>query len=293
MTNSKITLGEVITALPNIYATCYRGTAIFELLEKLNRHITRESGFARNEGEDLGPFGEINLPLVSMGAISSLDLFGLDELVLFSIYNQLRKRYKRFADLGANIGLHTILGARLGWETSAYEPDPDTFAQMSSNAALNGATISASQCAVGARDETRSFTRVNGNRTGSHLSGSKPDPYGELEHFSVEVKSFVEILNGHDFLKIDVEGAEAELFCSSSAADWARSEAVMEIGSANSAREISSHLTKSPGINTFAQKIGWRKVTSASDLPTFHREGSVFISSELRPPFLLPIPFKG
>ena len=286
MNASKVTFGEIMAVLPDLYQTCYRGTVIFGLLEKISRQVTRDSGFARNEGENFGPFGQITLPVVSMGAISSLDLFGLDELVLFSIYSRSRERYKSFADLGANIGLHSILGARLGWEISAYEPDPDTFARMSSNAALNGALISANQCAVGGKAETRSFTRVNGNRTGSHLSGAKPDPYGELELFPVEVKNFVEILRRHDFLKIDVEGAEAELFCSSSASDWAQSEAVMEIGSADNASEIFSHLKKCPGMNMFAQKIGWGKVTSLADLPTSHREGSVFISSEPQAPFL-------
>jgi hypothetical protein len=33
-----------------------------------------------------GPFGEISVPYHTMGAVDTLDLFGLDELIIFSFY---------------------------------------------------------------------------------------------------------------------------------------------------------------------------------------------------------------
>src|SRR5437016_1885028 len=61
-----------------------------------------------------GPFGELTLPYRRMGAIDSIDLFGLDELIIFSFYWANRKRYRRTVDIGANIGVHSILMARCG-----------------------------------------------------------------------------------------------------------------------------------------------------------------------------------
>ena len=160
---------------------------------------------------------------------------------------------------------------------SAYEPDPETFSQMSENFLKNEVSVASHQCAVGSVDGMRSFTRVRGNLTGSHLSGAKQSPYGDLDEFEVRVQNFRSILQTNDFLKIDVEGAEAELFCSTSIADWETAEAVMEIGSEENATEIFLHLKRCPGLNVFSQKRGWDLVDTVQDLPTHHREGSVFI----------------
>ena len=45
-------------------------------------------------------------------------------IIIFSYYWTNRKRYKNVADIGANIGLHSILMSRCGWQVTAYEPDP-------------------------------------------------------------------------------------------------------------------------------------------------------------------------
>ena len=47
-----------------------------------------------------------------MGAIDSLDLFGLDEMIIFSYYYNNRNRYNKVVDVGANIGLYSIYAAK-------------------------------------------------------------------------------------------------------------------------------------------------------------------------------------
>src|SRR5690242_16421678 len=82
----------------------------------LGEHF-RHSDFAREAGGPLtfGPFGTLELPYRRMGAIDSIDLFGLDELLIFAFYWANRNLYRRALDVGANLGLHSILMARSGF----------------------------------------------------------------------------------------------------------------------------------------------------------------------------------
>jgi len=262
-----------------------RGTETFRFIDELLKQEISASGFANGQAEHLGIFGLVHFPFVSMGAISSLDLFGLDEFVLFAIYQVNRERYGRFADLGANLGLHSILGSKLGWSVSCFEPDPETFVLLNRNLELNESQVTSHQRAVGAESGERHFTRVLGNLTGSHLSGSKQNPYGELETFPVSVISLSEVMRDHDLLKIDVEGAEAEILCSTEESDWNRTDAVAEIGSPANAEAIFDHFVGIPSVSIFSQKNAWRLVEAPEALPSSHREGSIFISASGRGPF--------
>jgi len=72
----------------------------------------------------LGPLQEVPFTFVDMGAISSVDLFGLDELIIFAFYWSNRNRYRSIVDMGANIGLHSVVLGLMGFEVRAFEPDP-------------------------------------------------------------------------------------------------------------------------------------------------------------------------
>ena len=80
--------------------------------------------FEANKKVSFAELGAISLPYQKMGAIDSIDLFGLDELLIFAFYYRNRGRYSRAADIGANIGLHSIVLSMCGCEVEAYEPDP-------------------------------------------------------------------------------------------------------------------------------------------------------------------------
>ncbi len=224
------------------------------------------------------PFGSLRFPYEKMGEIDSLDLFGLDELIIFAFYWINRKAYRRVSDLGANLGLHSFCMARSGYEVRCYEPDPATFELLKANLARNGLdAVTPIQAAVSVSDGAAEFLRLHGNRTGSHLAGAKANPYGEIERFSVELKAFKPIIEWSDLLKIDVEGHEATLIASTDRAVWEKADAIMEIGSAENAAAVFVHLQKL-GINMYAQKLGWQQVHRISGIPTSHREGSLFVT---------------
>src|SRR5262245_25313226 len=90
-------------------------TAFYRLCKAIARPAVQEL-FSSPERVDreFGPFGSISLPYTRMGAIDSVDLFGLDELIIFTFYHTHRSRYRRVLDIGANLGLHSIVMARCG-----------------------------------------------------------------------------------------------------------------------------------------------------------------------------------
>ena len=57
-----------------------------ELLDLISSSELRKGG---NSTFDFSPFGEINFPYIEMGAINTLHLFGLDEIIIFVLFDLL------------------------------------------------------------------------------------------------------------------------------------------------------------------------------------------------------------
>jgi len=222
-------------------------------------------------------FGKIAFPYHRMGAISSIDLFGLDELIIFAFYHANRGRYRHVADIGANIGLHSVMLGRCGFSVRCYEPDPDHVARLRENLDRNDiSTVTPIQAAVSTRSGRTRFVRVLGNTTGSHLAGAK-ESYGEKEEFEVALVDVSSIYANSDLVKMDAEGHEAALLSVLDRQQAETLDIVAEVGSEANASAIFSDLT-ARGINMFSQKTGWGRVCQLGDMPTSHREGSLFVT---------------
>ena len=214
-----------------------------------------------------------------MGSITSTNLFDLDELILFSFYWTNRNLYKKVVDIGANIGLHSILMNRCGFNVTSYEPDPDHVEILEKNLELNDCkNIKIVNAAVSDRSGKADFIRLLDNTTGSHLAGSKPKPYGLTKSFSVNLKNSYEAVKGAELVKIDAEGHEREILLSIPNEFWSKSDAIVEVGNEKNSAEIFSHFQNAE-INLFAQSLNWSRVTDVSEMPTTYRDGSLFIST--------------
>lgn len=239
------------------------------------------------EGEcshEFGPLGLLDFPYVKMGAVDTLDLFGLDELIIFTFYMANKERYKKTIDIGANLGLHSIVMSKCGFEVNAFEPDPWHFELATKNIINNNAkNINLNREAVSIVDGEANFVRVLGNTTGSHLSGSK-NSYGEKEEFKVVIKSALPLFENADFAKIDAEGHEKEILSVTTSDLMNNLDIMVEIGNQENAEYVFNHF-KSIGVNLFPQKLGWNKAQEISDIPTSHREGSLFISKKENMPW--------
>lgn len=254
------------------------GTKVYALLKDVaRREIEKRFSGTEPVPAEIGRLGAICLPYHGMGTVDSLDLFGLDELIILLFYWCNRGRYRRVVDIGANLGLHTIVLARCGFEVTAFEPDPLHFEVLQRNLTLNGvAGVDLRNAAVSVEAGEAMFVRVLGNTTGSHLLGSK-DSYGEREYFPVKTEPAKPLFASADFIKVDAEGHEREILLSTDAKDWEGTEAIVEVGNEGNAGAIFEHLT-ALGVGLFAQQKGWERVERVEEVPTSHRQGSLFIS---------------
>ena len=246
--------------------------------ELLNMLENSDLNSSKSGHESFEPFGDLHFPYREMGAINTIHLFGLDELIIFSYYWANKSRYKNVADLGANIGLHSLIMDRCGFSINSFEPDPIHVGVFQENIANNkSVNITINQKAISDKSDTVDFIRVLGNTTGSHLAGAKEDPYGELETFSVETSDINTVLLNNDFVKMDIEGQEATAILSTKKDTWANVEMILEVGTEKNAKIIFEYLNEI-NVNMFSQKTGWNKVSDLADVPTSYKEGSLFLS---------------
>ena len=120
-------------------------------------------------------------------------------------------------DIGANQGLYSLLLARLtgaAGKVWAFEPDDLLYEALERNVMLNGVgTIQARHAALGAQAGTMILHRSLLNSGDNRLS-TKDGEAALRERVSVRVERLDHALAGErvDFIKIDVQGWEMEVF---------------------------------------------------------------------------------
>ncbi len=120
-----------------------------------------------------------------------------------------------FWDVGANIGLLTMLGSRLVGEDGhvlGFEPMPDSAARLEEAVRVNSArNTRVMRCAIGAQPGSATLHSDPGGLTWSLMEGH-PDLQGGGIEVSVRTMDEVAAETGPpDVVKIDVEGAEVDV----------------------------------------------------------------------------------
>ena len=279
-------LSLLIELIPNNLLLHVRSTPLYNVLQESSK-LETSSLFGKNMSfnENFPPFGEIKFPYHEMGAVNSLNLFELDELIIFSFYWQNRNIYRNILDVGANIGLHSLLLAKSGYNVRCFEPDPEHFAILSEMLNNNNCVVEKHNAALSTKDDIAEFVRVKGNTTSSHLAGVKSNPYGELERFDVPIKNATPHFEWADLVKLDVEGHEADIICSIEKPVLQNTDIILEVGTYNNAEKIYEYLQSLSGINLFSQKTAWAKILSVEGMPVSYKEGSLFISAKEKMPW--------
>jgi len=280
-------LESLLLALPSLSSQHARGSRVCDLLKQVaRREVENLFSGQDTQAKEFKPFGDLIFPYHKMGAVDSLNLFDLDELIIFSFYWANRGRYRRVVDIGANIGLHSIILYKCGFDVHAYEPDPHHFEIFQRNLALNNCSnVQAFNVAVSSKVGMMEFVRVLGNTTGSHLAGSKANPYGDLKRFPVKLEAIGPLMTWADLIKLDVEGHEKEIILATDVNHWLNTDALIEVASESNAAAIYEHLT-TIGVHLFSQKTGWQAVRDVSDMPTDYSEGTLFITFKSEVPWL-------
>ena len=118
-------------------------------------------------------------------------------------------------DVGANLGLYTVLLARLVGPTGrvlAFEPDPDLFALLKASCQRDGlAHVEAHNIALGSRRDRLVLKKMAFNSGDNHLGAGGGTVFRHT--VTVDVVALDEIEPGlhPDVLKIDVQGWELEV----------------------------------------------------------------------------------
>lgn len=122
-----------------------------------------------------------------------------------------------FVDVGAHIGKYSIMmGRRMKGRVISIEPDPDNFAILRKNVELNALeNVILFNVAVSNREGSRKFFVAKGFNTGHNTF--YPEKRDEFREVVIECNRLDKILASLgvsviDLLKVDVEGAEDEVF---------------------------------------------------------------------------------
>jgi FkbM family methyltransferase len=273
----KSILDSLFKLLPKVKNSHAPSTELHNFLKlSLRKEIVEI--FSDNIGNNpFGPFGDLHFPYFSMGNIDSLNLFDLDEIIMFSFYWQNRHRYKKVLDVGANIGLHSIIMNKCGFDVSAFEPATNHFSRLQENLLLNDIDMCAHNVGVSNHTGELEFILVKGNTTGSHIAGAKAAPYGELERYKIPVVNFENLLEDVDFVKMDIEGHEKEVICTLPVELFQKFDLMLSIHDEENAKAIFNYFSKH-NINMFSQKTNWGKVRTLDDMIVTHHDGSLFVS---------------
>lgn len=280
---------NLLTDLASNSSRHARGSGYFaELESELLTELPQIHSLTSDQTLVLGEIGTLIFPYFPMGETSSSNLFGLDELILFSFYFANKNKYKKVLDLGANIGLHTLVMMKLGFETISYEPDKIHLSQMYKVLSLNGfSNKGVRPKAMSNHSGSMEYLRVLGNTTGSHLLGSKENVYGPTDIAIIEVDDILEVLEVEkfDFVKMDVEGHEVSLLERIEPNLIKKTDIMLEIGSQKNSSAI-FQILNAKSIPAYSQKTNWNLVQTWEDLPSHHTHGSLFLSLQGPPNWL-------
>ena len=223
---------------------------------------------------------DIKIPLIKMGKASSFGLFIFLEFVVFYLYYALKKKNKRAADIGGNLGLHSIIMSKLGYKVDVYEPDPNHFKLLKKNIKNNNCKkINLINKAVSDKSSKMQFVQVLNNTYANHIIGEKDNAHGKLKVIDVQALDISKIINKYSFLKIDAEGSEGKIICRLNKTQLKKVDIICEISGKTNAKVIFDHCKKN-SIHIFSQKIKWNLVKKLNDIPHHHSDGLIFISGK-------------
>lgn len=158
----------------------------------------------------------IPIKLVPKGQISEL-LFTSDfESDLLSIYSQYIKPGMNIVDVGANIGLYTLIAANLNKDKGriwAFEPARDIFKILKSNLKINNSRhVTAINIGIAEKsgilhlvleeDRLDGYRYIERVKSQKKLSETCPTEVNSLDQY------FAKKMQNIDYMKIDVEGGE-------------------------------------------------------------------------------------
>jgi FkbM family methyltransferase len=249
----------------------------------------------------------ISLHGFPQGKVSNINLFGPHELTIFAVYEYWLESWSSegdnnrsvppvFLDLGANVGIHSILMSKRGCDCYCVEPIPNVIQCLRENSGLNSTELNIIEGAIvpnGHVGERVDFLQVLDNFTASTTVLTGKMVYGKVLNYSVPALTIEPIISlipkdiTKLIIKVDIEGAEADLLtCLFEVLKEKNFDAVrlvVEVSNEASRATIFQliGLWRST-LRVFSDKTGFgREVSCIEDLPMNWREGSAYFEMDL------------
>lgn len=131
---------------------------------------------------------------------------------MVQLYRALVCKHDVVADIGANIGLTSLLFSSLASKVFSFEPSPSTYKILQTNLARAGVTnVKAINLGLGEKPESLTITFAKNNRSGAFVSNKIRPIRGHItEEIQIDTidNYFSKLEIMPNFIKIDVEGFE-------------------------------------------------------------------------------------
>ena len=252
----------------------------------LTKHIDHTNNILGNKNFDILNFANIfnfKFPFESFGNVNTVNL--LSDIIAFAFYYNKKNVYKTVLDVGANVGLHSIIMSKLGFKVISFEPDPEHFLKLKRNIKLNNLKkIELNNKALSNSNKKKLFVRVLNNLTGNHILNSKKKPYGPTTIIKIRAIDAAKYLEKVDFAKIDCEGHEDKIFSCIVRAKKIP-DILVEIHDSKKAKKIFK-ICKKNNIFLYSQKNRWNIVRKYNDMPFSYKDGLLFASKINQFPFI-------
>lgn len=258
------------------------GSKFYEDQKKINDDLMANFFHDFNKFYDINffEFGLINFPYVNMGNVNTKNLFNIDEMINLSFYFAMKKKYNHVADLGANIGLHTLILSKCFDCVDSFEPlkfHYDFLKKVVEVNKLNNVNVFNKAVTIN-NDPFVDFVHVKDNSTGSHILDYK-ESYGDRDFIRVDATNILNIIHKYDFVKMDIEGYEIEVLSSLSSSVYEKTDFLIEVGNEDIALQLMD-LSKKLNFSIYPQKNAWKKAKNYLDIPFSCHEGNVILSSK-------------
>jgi len=227
---------------------------------------------------DIDAKKKLIFPYYKMGLKTTVDLFGYYEHLIFLLYFLKFKNYKkRVADIGSNLGLHSVILSIFGYKVDSFEPDPKHYELQKKILKMNNCkNVRTFNKGVYDRDCKKFLYRVIDNPYANYVEGEKKG-YGKLKKIKIKLIDIKNIIKKYDLIKIDAEGSEAKIITNLNKKNHLQTDFIVEISGKDNAKKILNHCDKYK-VNIFSHKNNWKKVDNINKMPKHHTEGLIIIS---------------
>ena len=201
------------------------------------------------------------------------------ELEIFNFYLKYKNYYNSYADVGANVGVHSLFASRVFKKVYSFEPLSKHYNLLKKNIFLNRFNnIKTFNKAINISNKKSFLVELIDNSTATHLTTAHRSVYGKTSVTRVRCTDIQVINSKLDLIKLDVEGLENKLLNKINF-NLRFSDFLIEIHNYKNSRGIFKKLSKYKKVNLYKLKNSRLElIKSFKDMPISTTDGTLLIT---------------